>query len=66
MTLSTVLNLVGIGLLLLAAASGIALFVRAVGRSDKFTQGPGLSTLWGLFLIGLMAGLMLVAVSEKQ
>ncbi len=63
MTLSTVLNLVGIGLLLLAAASGIALFVRAVGRSDK---GPGLSTLWGLFLIGLMAGLMLVAVSEKQ
>lgn len=66
MPLSMVLNMVGIGLLLLAGASGIALFVRAVSKSDKYAQGIGLSTLWGLFLIGLMAGLMLVAVSEKQ
>lgn len=60
-----VLYWVGIGLLLLGGASGIALFIRAIGRNDNLAQGPGMTTLWGLFLIGLLAGLMLIAASAK-
>ncbi|MBK6799595.1 MAG: hypothetical protein IPL01_05110 [Acidobacteria bacterium] len=63
---SFVLYVVGIGLVLLGGASGIALFVRAVARNENLAQGPGMTTLWGLFLIGLIAGLMLIAASAKQ
>ncbi len=62
---NTVLFVVGVGLLLLAAASGIALFMRAIGKNNNLAQGPGMTTLWGLFLIGLLAGLMLVGVSTR-
>jgi hypothetical protein len=64
-TVAFVLYVVGIGLLLLGGASGIALFVRAIGKNDSLAQGPGMTTLWGLFLIGLLAGLMLIAASAK-
>jgi hypothetical protein len=64
-TVALVLYVVGIGLLLLGGASGIALFVRAIGKNDNLAQGPGMTTLWGLFLIGLLAGLMLIAASAK-
>lgn len=66
MAVSTVLYVVGIGLLVLGGASGIALFVRAVSKNDSLAQGPGVTTLWGLFLIGLVAGLMLIAASARQ
>ena len=66
MALNTVLNLVGIGLVLLGGASGVALFLRAIGSNDKLEQGPGMTTLWGLFLIGLLAGLMLIAASANR
>jgi hypothetical protein len=64
-TVSSVLYVVGIGLLLLGGASGVALFIRAIGKNDSLAQGPGMTTLWGLFLIGLLAGLMLIAASQK-
>ncbi len=66
MAFNTVLNLVGIGLVLLGGSSGIALFLRAIGNNDKLAQGPGMTTLWGLFLIGLLAGLMLIAASANR
>ena len=66
MALNTVLNLVGIGLVLLGGASGVALFLRAIRGNDKLAQGPGMTTLWGLFLIGLLAGLMLIAASANR
>ncbi len=65
-TVSFVLYIVGIGLLLLGGASGVALFYRAVARNENLAQGPGMTTLWGLFLIGLLAGLMLIAASQSQ
>ncbi|HKX28341.1 MAG TPA: hypothetical protein VJ302_11635 [Blastocatellia bacterium] len=66
MSIKAVLYIVGTGLLILGGASGIALFVRAVGRNGNQLQGPGVTTLWGLFLIGLVAGLMLIAASQQQ
>jgi len=52
--------IVGIGLLLLGAASASALFVRALKLTDKFGDETNVGTLWGLFLLGLTAGLLLV------
>ena len=65
-SIAWVLYIVGIGLLILGGAAGVALFVRAMAKNDKMAQGPGMTTLWGLFLIGLLAGLMLIAASAKQ
>ena len=61
-----VLYVVGIGLLVLGGSAGVALFVRAMARNENLAQGPGMTTLWGLFLIGLVAGLMLIAASAQQ
>jgi hypothetical protein len=52
--------IVGIGLLLLGAASASALFVRALKLTDKFGDETNVGTLWGLFLLGLTAGLLLI------
>ncbi len=57
-----ILKLVGLGLLLLGGASGIALFFRAVVGKDKISEGPGIGTLWGLFIIGLIAGIILMSI----
>jgi len=66
MAFNTILNLVGIGLVLLSGASGIALFLRAIGSNETQAQGPGMTTLWGLFLIGLITGLLLISVSTMR
>lgn len=66
MAFNTILNLVGIGLVLLSGASGIALFLRAIGSNESQAQGPGMTTLWGLFLIGLITGLLLISVSTTR
>lgn len=64
MQIGTVLLYVGFGLLILGGASGVALFMGAISREGSIFRGPGASTLWGLFLIGLLAGLMLIAASN--
>jgi hypothetical protein len=55
-----VVLIVGVGLLLLGAVSGYALFARALRLSDKFGDETNVGTLWGLFLLGISAGLLLV------
>jgi hypothetical protein len=65
-SIAWVLYIVGIGLLILGGAAGVALFVRAMAKNENMAQGPGMTTLWGLFLIGLVAGLMLIAASARQ
>jgi hypothetical protein len=55
-----VVLLVGAGLLLLGGISGYALFARAMKISDKFGDETNVGTLWGLFLLGLSAGLALL------
>ena len=55
-----VVLVVGAGMLLLGAASGFALFARALKLSDKFGDETNVGTLWGLFLLGISAGLLLV------
>jgi len=57
-----IFKLVGLGLLLLGGVSGVALFFRAVVGKDKISEGPGIGTLWGLFIIGLIAGLILISI----
>jgi hypothetical protein len=56
---------VGVGLLVLGGLSAIALFVRAVIGREKISEGPGMGTLWGLFVIGMVAGLVLLAVFAR-
>jgi len=65
MEFNTILNLVGIGLVLLSGASGVALFLRSITSNGSQAQGPGMTTLWGLFLIGLITGLLLISVSSS-
>ncbi|MGB5445174.1 MAG: hypothetical protein WBM99_06670 [Psychromonas sp.] len=59
-TFSIVVLVVGGGLLLLGAISGYALFARALKISDKYGDETNMGTLWGLFILGLSAGLLLV------
>lgn len=54
-----ILLIVGLGLLLLGTISGCALFIRALKVSDKFGDETNIGTLWGLFFLGLSAGLLL-------
>lgn len=55
-----VVMIVGGGLLLLGGVSGYALFARALKISDRFGDETNVGTLWGLFLLGLSAGLALL------
>ncbi len=55
-----VVLVVGLGLLILGGVSGYALFARALKISDKFGDETNVGTLWGLFLLGLAAGLALL------
>lgn len=55
-----VVLIVGVGLLLLGGFSGYALFARALKISDRFGDETNVGTLWGLFLLGLSAGLALL------
>jgi hypothetical protein len=59
-TFHIVLLVVGIGLLLLGGGSAYALFARAVKLSDRFGDETNVGTLWGLFLLGVSAGLFLI------
>jgi hypothetical protein len=58
---SSIVLIVGVGLLLLGGASSIALFSRAL-KPAPTTPGSEtqLGTLWGLFLLGISLGLVLV------
>lgn len=55
-----VVMIVGVGLLVLGGVSGYALFARALRISDRFGDETNVGTLWGLFLLGLSAGLALL------
>jgi hypothetical protein len=63
MIISKIFYLVGLGLLILGGLSGVALFLRAVSTRDKATEEAGRSTLWGLFLIGVVGGVILVVLA---
>lgn len=56
----TILVAVGAGLLLLGSISAFALFARALKISDRFGDETNVGTLWGLFLLGVSAGLWLM------
>ena len=62
-TFEIVVLVVGFGLLALGGISGYALFTRALKQSDKFGNETNVGTLWGLFLLGISAGLLLVWLS---
>ena len=54
-----ILRFIGIGLVILGGLSGVVLFFRA---SAGKAEGSSASTLWGLFIIGLIAGILLLMV----
>lgn len=62
MDILSILGLVGICLLVLAAISGVALFIKATFVVDE--KDAGKSTLWGLFVFGLIMGLILIYSSH--
>ncbi len=55
-----ILFLVGLGLLLLGGISAFALFARALKITDRFGDETNIATLWGLFLLGVPVGLLLL------
>ena len=55
----SIFSLVGVCLLLLGGASGLTLFTKAAFGSTK--EFHGRETLWGLFIVGVGMGLILVA-----
>ena len=58
-----ILLIVGLGLLALGGISGGALFARAVKISDRFGDETNVGTLWGLFFLGLAAGLLMIWIA---
>ncbi len=52
--------IVGFGLLVLGSSSGYALFNRALKTPDQFGDESNVGTLWGLFILGLSLGLLLI------
>jgi hypothetical protein len=53
---------VGIGLVLLGGGAGVALFFRAIAGADNREGEKATGTLWGLFIVGVLGGLILLAV----
>ena len=65
MTTVTVYWFVGIGLIILGGCSGTALFLRAIrspGTNNVDDKAKG--TLWGLFIIGVLSGLILLGAAR--
>jgi hypothetical protein len=58
--------LVAYGLLLLGGASGVVLFLRAAFGSSQASTSGNKETLWGLFIVGLLAGLILLAIGAHR
>jgi hypothetical protein len=64
-TMQEIFWYVGVGLLILAGLAGLALFFRAIlSDADEKKEEGRRSTLWGLFLVGLIAGLIVLAISR--
>jgi len=59
-TFDIIVLVVGAVLLLLGGGSGFALFARALKISDRFGDETNVGTLWGLFILGISAGLLLI------
>jgi hypothetical protein len=55
-----IILVVGFCLLLLAVSSGYSLFKNALRIPTGIGQVPDSTTLWGLFLLGLSLGLLLM------
>lgn len=66
--MQSVFNVVGYTLLILGLLSGGALFARAVLGSevkDIKDEESRRKTLWGLFIVSVVAGLVLIAVASR-
>lgn len=61
MTSREIIRIIGVLLLVLGSVSGVALFIRAVVGDHKISEGPGIATLWGLFVVGMLAGIIIIA-----
>jgi hypothetical protein len=60
--IAPILWFVGIVLLLLGGLAGVVLLIRAtVAKSDVV---PGGSTLWGLLIVGLFFGLIVLSIAS--
>ncbi|SHO57330.1 hypothetical protein [Vibrio quintilis] len=59
-TFQIIVLIVGGGLLLPGGYSGCVLFARSLKISDKFGDETNVGTLWGLFILGLSASLLLM------
>lgn len=62
MATSEIFSIVGVCLIVLGGASGVTLFARAAFAGNKDFEGR--HTLWGLFIVCLGTGLILVAFTR--
>ncbi len=63
MTNYAIFRLLGLGLLILGGLSGIFLFLRAITGFEKASSKEATATLWGLFIIGVVAGIIIIAIT---
>ena len=54
----------GIILLILGGVSGVALFFRAISGTDQEKTASATATLWGIFIVGMLAGIIILAVTR--
>jgi hypothetical protein len=52
--------IIGFGLLTLGSCSGYAIYRHAIKIPDKFGNEVQIASMWALFLIGLIFGLVLI------
>ena len=62
-TFEMILLFVGVVLLALALGSGVALFKKALKESNNDENSGNMGTLWLLFLVGLLGGLLFIWIA---
>ncbi len=59
-----IIRCAGIVLLILGSVSGIALLIRAISGTDQDKNTSSTSTLWGIFIVGMLGGIIILAVTR--
>ncbi len=59
-----IIRIAGIALLILGGVSGFALFLRAISGADEEKTKAATGTLWGIFIVGMVGGITILAVTK--
>lgn len=62
MSSNPILHAIAIILLILSCLAGGMLLILATFNGEKLSKGATKETLWGLFITGLVAGVIMIAI----